>query len=213
MVLLGSQMYKPVSRDRLFFDQYEYSMCFRFEGSGRMRTLTHQAIQHAVNYASMFRRGPVTPVERLLDLCDTINAIDVPYKRMVYTDWQYFYTNDTGFFQILQRFPGVSHCYFQQAVVDRPRDVVMLKESNYQWRTYFREKHYTKDQLGTLSKFLLARPQQFRVTSHWQQRLPRTNFYITRSFFVDHHDEQDAMLLQIAMPGAVRKTVPIIEKQ
>lgn len=213
MALLDSQMYKSVSRDRLFFDQYEYSMCFRFEGSGRMRTLTHQAIQHAVNYASMFRRGPVTPVERLLDLCDTINAIDVPYKRMVYTDWQYFYTNNPGFFQILQRFPGVSHCYFQQAVVDRPRDVVLLKNSDYQWRSFFREKHYKKDQLEILRNFLASRPEQFRVTNHWKKQLARSNFYIGRSFFVDHHDEKDAMLLHLALPGVVRKTVPIVEKQ
>jgi hypothetical protein len=152
-------------------------------------------------------------MENLLELCDTINNLTVPFKRMVYTDWQYFYTNDPGFFQVLQRFPGVSHCYFQQAVVDRPRDAVMLKASNYQWRTYFREKHYTKDQLAVLSKFLLNRPQQFRVTKHWQQRLGRANFYITRSFFVDHHDKKDAMLLHMAIPGAVRKTMPIIEKQ
>jgi hypothetical protein len=178
-----------------------------------MRTLTHQAIQHSVNYAAMFRRGPQLDAQRLLDLCDTINNITVPYKRMVYTDWQYFYTNDPGFFQILQRFPGVGYSYFQQAVVDRPRDVVMLKESNYQWRTYFRERAYNRDQLNTLSRFLLNRPQQFRVTDHWKRRLPGTKFYITRSFFVDHHDEKDAMLLHMAIPGAVRKTVPILEKQ
>ena len=213
MVLLGSQMYKPVSRDRLFFDQYEYSMCFRFEGSGRMRTLTHKAIRESVAFASLYRQTPRQPIESMLELCDTVLNIEVPYKRMVYTDWQYFYTNDTGFFQILQRFPGVSSCYFQQAVIDRPRDVVILKDSSYQWRTYFREKNYTKDQLRILSRFLLSRPQQFKLTDHWQRRLGRPSFYITRTFFVDHHDEKDAMLLHMAIPGTVRKTMPIIQKQ
>jgi hypothetical protein len=165
-----------------------------------------------VAFASLYRQKILKPIEHMLELCDTILSIEVPYKRMVYTDWQYFYTNDPGFFQILQRFPGVSHCYFQQAVVDLPRDVVLLKDSSYQWRTYFREKHYTKDQLRILSQFLLSRPQQFKLTKHWQGRLIRQS-YITRSFFVDHHDEKDAMLLHIAVPGTVRKTMPIIQKQ
>jgi hypothetical protein len=33
--------------------------------------------------------------------------------------------------------------------------------------------------------------------------------YISNGFFVDHHDQQDVLLLNIAMPNAVRKTLPI----
>jgi hypothetical protein len=89
---------------------------------------------------------------------------------------------------------------------------VVLKESNYQWRTYFRERSWRNDQIKTLGKFLLARPEQFSVTPNWSRRL-KNGSYLSRGFFVDHHDEQDALLINMALPGAVRKTMPIVEKQ
>jgi hypothetical protein len=31
--------------------------------------------------------------------------------------------------------------------------------------------------------------------------------------FVDHHDQRDALLLNLAVPGCVRKTMPIVVSQ
>lgn len=217
MASSSSPKFKPVSRDRLFFDQYRYCMAFRFPESGRMRVLDHKAISQSVLWASQWSvrqriLSDVDTIQRMQDLCDVILSIDVPYKRIVYTDWQYFYTNDPNFFQRLERFPGVGYSWHTEAVLDRPRDTVMLGESKYQWRTYFRERAWRNDQIKTLGQFLLNRPEQFAVTPTWRKRL-RNGTHLTRGFFVDHHNEQDALLINIALPGAVRKTMPIIERK
>lgn len=152
--------------------------------------------------------------EQLLLLCAEINAIDLPFKRIVYTDWQYFYTNHPEIFEALAKFPGVEHVSYQQAKLDQPRDVIVRKHSNYQWRSYFREAWYTGDQVHALGKFLLSRPDQFAMTAYWRRKWNAPKYmYITRSNFVDHRDQNDALLLQMVLPGCVRKTLPIVQSQ
>jgi hypothetical protein len=87
--------------------------------------------------------------------------------------------------------------------------VVLLAKSNYQWRTYFRDRWYNQNEVEVLSKFLLSRSQQFRTTPYWANKMRRKYMYISSGFFVDHHDQQDVLLLNIAIPNAVRKTLPI----
>jgi hypothetical protein len=211
---------KPLDRDRLFFDQYRYSMRFRFRNSGRMRVLTHEAINQSVDLASMMARlNPKISVSddtkhRLLAMCDLLNSITVPHKRIVYSDWQYFYTNDPEFFVQLEQFPGVDYVNYFEANLIKLRDTVMLKESAFKWRTYFKDRFYQEDQTATFINFLLSRPQQFRVTDLQRRRMQNNKyFYITRSMFVDHHDQRDALLLNLAVPGCVRKTLPIVVAQ
>ena len=221
MVLLDSQKYKPVRRDRLFFDQYHYCMSFRFAESGRMRSLQPRDIKQSVLYANTMMRHSMNTRTRIsqeyeglmLELATLIGTIAVPFKRVVYSDWQYFYSNDVEFFDWLARFPQVNYVNYTRADIVMPRDTVVLKSSDYQWRSYFRDRWYSQDQLSTLSKFLLSRPEQFAITRHWQDRLQSQHRWISRSFFVDHHDQRDIMLLNMALPGAIRKTMPILLKQ
>lgn len=209
------------SRDRLFFDQYRYSMQFQFRHSGRMRSLDHDSIRASVewvNITNMARMLSLTPIgtvelQQMLALATLISSIAVPYKRIVYSDCQYFYTNHAEIFADLARAKGVRHVSYSEACIDRPRDSVILEHSDYQYRSFFREKFYTRDQLTTLSQFLNSRPTQFRITNAWKKKLTHLHCYITRSFFVDHNDPRDTLLLNIALPGCVRKTVPIVIKQ
>jgi hypothetical protein len=211
---LDSLKFEPISRDRLFFDQFRYGMHFRFSESGRMRQLTREHIMancEFVNTSMFYHKTRISDQhkEAMLELCDVINSISVPFKRVVYSNHQYFYTNNPEIFDQFRNFQGVGWCAYTEAVVDRPRDVVLLAKSNYQWRTYFRDRWYNQNEVEVLSKFLLSRSQQFRTTPYWANKMRRKYMYISSGFFVDHHDQQDVLLLNIAMPNAVRKTLPI----
>ena len=207
--------FEPQSRDRLYFDQYQYSMRFRFDYSGSLRILDRKAVRISMhNHALWSRRTPLIQQEldHVLGMCDLIKSITVPYKRTVFNNWQYFYTNHTEFFDQLAAYPGVKYVSYNQAQLDRPRDVIVLEHSDYKLRSYFAERWYTPDQLQTLSKFILDRSTQFRITPNWRGRLPKKHCYITRSFFVDHNDPSDVLLLQMVLPGCVRKTLPIVSR-
>lgn len=213
-------MYQTVSRDRLFFDQYKFCMRFKFAHSGRMRSLLHADIHKScewTNMASQIGNSWIQPVSAehlntMLHLSDLITRVTADFKRIVFTDWQNFYTNDPGFFGQLAAVPGVMYVTYHEAVIDQPRDTVVLQQTDYQWRSYFRERWYSQDQMQTLSKFITSRPQQFFITKHWRKQLNRQHCWITRSFFVDHHDQQDVVLLNMVLPGCIRKTMPIVQK-
>ena len=221
MTTLSDSMISKHSRDRLYFDQYRYGMRFKFWQSGRMRSLNHDDIVKNVLFnnqlaeiSGMALKSISSDYQQImLDLSSKMQAAANPFKRIVYTGWQYVYTNHLEEFTDLESVPGVDCVSYTEAVPDQPRDTVVVQHSDYQWRTYFREKFYTKDQLATLSNFIMSRSDQFRTTDTWCRRLTHKHCYITRSFFVDHHDQKDVLLLQIALPGCVRKTVPIVSRQ
>jgi hypothetical protein len=213
-------MYKTVSRDRLFFDRYKFCMRFRFDQSGRMRSLLHEDIRKScvwTNHAANITSSWISPVSAehynvMLQLSDLINSVTVEFKRIVFTEWQNFYTNDPEFFSQLAAVPGVRYITYHEAVVNQPRDTVVLEHSDYQWRSYFHERWYSQDQMNILSNFITSRPQQFFITKNWRNRLSNCHCWITRMFFVDHYDPQDVMLLNMVLPGCVRKTMPIVKK-
>lgn len=218
MVLSSFRQFDLDSRDRLYFDQFEFSIRFKLAHSGRMRSLDSIAIAnscaHARNLNQTMRGLPTVSEQQehcLHSLATQLLTLAHPYKRIVYSDWQYVYTNHVEVFDSIETCRSfLSYISYHQAVINQPRDTVVLKHSKYQYRSYFREAWYSNDQIQTLQQFLLSRPEQFRMTDHWRNRWQRRHIYITRSNFVDHHHAQDALLLQMAVPGCVRKTVPIL---
>lgn len=196
-------------------------MRFKFAHSGRMRILDHNKILWSCEHANRLgmtnaRQSQTVSAEHqllMLNLCDSILSITKPFKRIVYSDWQYFYTNDKDIFDNLSSMPGVQHVHYADAVVNKPRDVVILANSQYQWRTYFRDRTFSREQSQLLANFITQRPQQFRITANWRERLSRSWFYIYGGFFVDHHNQHDSLLLNMVLPGCVRKTLPIESRQ
>ena len=212
----SNSQFLEISRDRLFFDSYRYCMRFFFAHSGRMRSLDHAEIKNRVIWSRVHRdwmphRKFITDLylEQMLQFSDTVKAIDHEFKRVVFTDTQHFYTNHPEIFEAIAALPAVSQVSYSQAVVDRPRDTVILMRSNYSWRTWFRERVYDQNQAKVLANFILSRPQQFRITSGFRERLAKTWGYVSANFFVDHHDQHDTLMLNMALPGCVRKTLPI----
>ena len=180
-----------------------------------MRSLLHEDIRK--NCERAITHGWVNPVNHehynvMLQLSNLINSVTVKFKRIVFTEWQYFYTNDPEFFGQLAAVPGVRYITYHEAVVDQPRDTVVLEHSDYRWRSYFNERWYSQDQMKILSNFITSRPQQFFITKNWRNRLSSRHCWITRMFFVDHYNPQDVMLLNMVLPGCVRKTMPIVQK-
>jgi hypothetical protein len=151
--------------------------------------------------------------DHMLALCDFLNTVSVPYKRVVYSDWQYFYSNHCGFFADLEQMSGVHNVTYSKAAAILPPNTVVLQQSDYQWRSYFRERWYTTQETQTLRDFLLSRPSQFKITDLQRRRMGHKHFYISRSLFVDHHDQRDAFLLNMVLPGCMRKTMPIVVRQ
>lgn len=227
--MLSNSQFLDISRDRLFFDRYQYCMRFFFAHSGRMRSLDHNDITNRVlwtrTHSDWMPHGKFIPdqhLAKMLTLSDMITAIDRPFKRVVFADTQHLYTNHPEIFVAIADLPGVSNVCYSEAVVNRPRDCVTLIRSDYSWRTWFKERIYDNDQAELLANFILSRPHQFRITAGFRDKLAiMTNHtnkikslnYVSSSVFVDHHNQHDSLLLSLAVPGCVRKTLPINSRE
>ena len=145
------------------------------------------------------------------DMHAHLTNLGVDNKQIIHSHSIHVYANDPAVLQRLVR-AGDDYVWgarFQQAQLTLPADVVQLKESQYQYRTYFKERYNNTE---SLRKFLKDRTDCFGYTREFGLRLRDFKFYVQRHHFVDHHSASDALMLNLVCADVVRKTLPIQTK-
>lgn len=137
--------------------------------------------------------------------------LGVDNKQIIHSHSIHVYANDPA---VLQRPVRAGDDYlwgarFQQAQLTLPSGVVQLKESQYQYRTYFKERYQDTE---PLRKFLKNRTDCFGYTKEFGRRLLDYKFCVQRHHFVDHHSASDAVMLNMVCADVVRETLPIQTK-
>ncbi len=206
-------VYEPQPRDRLYYDQYRYCLSFQLTHSGRSRSLDPEKIRSNVHYANLMTwiHNKITPQQEqnLLECARVFRESHDAHKRIVYSNWQYVYSNHEGLLAQLRSLDFVKHARLTEAVVSLPRDVVLLKNSEYQFRSYFSNRWFNREEVSAIKNFLVSRGNQFRTTPGVRSRLNGEFFYPNNWMFVDHMDERDAFLLNLVVSRCIRKTLPI----
>lgn len=205
--------YQPQTRDRLYYDQYHYGLSFYLAHSGRSRKLDADSIRESALYTNTFgwrtEKIDDRQINNLVDCAQIFLDCAEPYKRIVYSNWQYVYTNHEPLLHELATRSYLTHIKPTQAVVTLPRDVVLLKNSKYQYRSYFASRWFNRDEVLAIKNFLKSRKSQFKTTPNVTTRLNGDFFYPGSHLFVDHNDEKDAFLLNMVVSKCIRKTLPI----
>lgn len=223
MVLLDFQMLdqkiKLDSRDRLYYNQYKYCMKFTLRGAGHSRTHDADSIRASIehlNASPHFRtiRVSDSELEYLLAVNQELNTATEQHRRITCYDSMQIYTNDTALLERVRLLNPLTDAKYQQAVVDRPLDVLIRKQSKYQYRTYFKSMNVDKETSVRVKKFLLDRTDCFKITPGLKYYLTRdaNRMYLRDYFFVDHNSPADVTMLGLVCPGIVRKTMSIQTK-
>ena len=208
--------FKPTSRNRLFYDQFEYCLRFRVMFASLLRCRSSADIPEAAAQRNSWRsrwNGPVITADEitdLMDLHDRLAHFGADHQVVIHSNTVYVYSNDTQRLSVLNRLKYASHQKGTQATVDQPQDRILLVNPQHQYRTYFKERH-----LGTepLRKFLLTRKDCFSYTTGLRLKLISPHkFYVQRHCFVEHDNASDALMLNLVCPGIVRETLPIQAK-
>lgn len=207
-------LYEPQQRDRLYYDQYRYCVSCHLESSGRSRSLDPEKIRANVMFANTITWvGPQKiskkQEQNLLDCAEIFRNCNHAHKRIVYANWQYVYSNHEPLLEQLTNLPFLQHVKTTEANVILPRDVVLLKNSRYQFRSYFSGRWFNKEEVTAIKNFLSSRGKQFRTTTGVKSRLNGKFFYPSNWMFVDHQDERDVFLLNLVVSQCIRKTLPI----
>jgi len=213
---------RHVATSQLYFGQYQHCLSFGMLYSGQMRKLDPEQIMSNIRWKNSKNVGwfsldimPEKKEERTaaelacLELASELRSAAEPFKRVCYWASQAIYSNDHAWLLHLSRLPGMTNQLLSTAVVSRPHNQVQLKESNWAWRSYFREQHLDQQATARLRDFFYNRGDYFRLTDSFRWRLSTSAFYLQRWQFVDHHSEADATMLTMFHPGLVRKTLPI----
>jgi hypothetical protein len=216
-------------RQQLYFDQYRYAVCISNWLFRYLDRLEPSAI--ADSWERLKQIGwwmkpdqimntELTPV---LELADAIRDVEQRWTGFkCVNSWQsrYYYTNDLAMAQALQAVPDCRLQYFREAQPCLPRDVVQLKNSQHSYRSWLRERRVSVEQAQHFWNFLTQRGDHYRVNPDTRRRLysmatnpqSRIRYPFGRHSYIDHHSDQDLTMIELVLPGFIRKTLPIQTK-
>jgi hypothetical protein len=220
--LLDSPMFeiKTEARDRLYYKDYHYSAQFYLQNAPALRKLGHDIIDDYIEsrkqlsaYSNWNKAVTKDNEQKLHNICNVFLAFQEPYKKLTYNSHIYFYTNSLEDLESIANHPDVLYFLATKADVCLPRDVVLLKEPKRKYRTYLKERWIPEGQTPVLRKFLLNRRDCYDFTPLFKNRLETWDkFYTMSHFFIDHDDPKDLLMLELVLPGLIRKTLPIQAK-
>lgn len=216
--------FRTVNSDRLFYDQYHYCVLFRQTELSAIRGLQTHNIDQVIAMRNRWRnmssssKNVITDdvVQRLHTMCKFLQTKQDRVKIVISMDYGYLYTNDLSIVQEIQNIPWISTYDLKKVAITRARDVVVLQNPQWSQRSYFKSRRIAVDQQQKLKAFLTSR-QNIKMgpgLKTWLDKIHTRpwNNYTLDYFFFDHNNDGELFLFQIAFPGLIRKTVPIVAK-
>jgi len=230
------QRFKSVIKDRLFYNRFEYAIGFTLDEASCLRDLSHEEIDRTIRRRREWREialqrwhraGTILgrqhnilgrrqkeitneTVDNLHAIAEILLTAFVDFKLVVSGNQAHVYTNELVFIDQLDQLPFLTQKYYSQAVVNRPRDTIPLKNPQHQYRSYFKITKLTDNQKTHLTGFLLNQ-HSIRLSPALDEWLVgpfnRTQDY----FFVDHNEKSWLTMLGLVRPGLIRKTQQIIQ--
>ena len=212
--------FDPVSRDRRFYDQYEYGICVALEEAGCLRTRTLEGVLEAIRHRNYARsrygvKEQITKEqkENIMAMFSELEPVRDQLKIVISFGIMYIYGNDASVLKKLADLPYVNFCSAVQAVVDRPRDVILKTNPKFKYRSYFKEKVLEEHERDRLMNFLESRRDVFGFTNTLKQTLNRYRVHwLPRHLYIEHNDPKDITMFSLVMPGLIRKTVSVQAK-
>lgn len=210
------------ARDRLYFDRYEYSFNFRMPEMSALRELDHAAIDRVLESRSQRRMpnfgGSWRSLRVITDehreqchaMCDFLLA-QQNYKIVISQDWGYFYTNDLAAIRTMEQLKYIVPLDVKQAQLDRPRDTLLIRNSQHEYRTYFKPGRISDKEKSSLESFLNSQ-ENLRQGPSLKEFFKKSNkyHYINDNFFIDHDGLGILTMLSLVRSNCVRKTVKLI---
>ena len=231
--------FKSVEKDRLFYDHFQYCIsfglaeisCLREQELDRDRIglmlerrkqWREVAQQRWVTLGQKNNNSQQTILTRrwneitdeieqnLYDFADILRNSGTDFKLVVSTDYGWVYTNSLELISRLKLMRVLTGKKYSEAVVDRPKNTILLKNPRHRFRSYFKITKITSEQKDMLINFLNNQQSSIRISPALTAWMP-TIFHRTQDyFFVDHNEMSWLTMLALVHPGIIRKTHQIL---
>ena len=190
-----------------------------------LRELDHAYIDRDLDYRSSWRsrnpnfggswrgRGGEITTEHRTNchaLCDYL-LTKQDYKLVIYNDWGYVYSSDLAMLREMEQLEYLTPASMKQVKLDIPRDSILIKSSEHEWRSYFFAGRMTAEQKESLRTFL-ANQTDIRIGPGLKRFLYtfQKHHYINDNAFIDHNGQGIITMLGLILPKAIRKTLKLI---
>jgi hypothetical protein len=157
-------------------------------------------------------RRPITQdtVKNLHDVAEILLTTSVDFKLVVSVNQAWVYVNNLDLIDQLDNLPVLQHKIYNQVRINRPRDTVRLRNSNYKFRTFFRLIKLTTEEKRTLATFLTNQQSYIKMSPSLRKWLDYPFTRLQDYFFVDYVSSNWLTMLSLVHSGVVRKTLHII---
>jgi hypothetical protein len=226
--------FKSVVKDRLFYDRFQYCISFGLAEISCLREqdLDCARIRHMLDRRKQWREvahqrwngqkpnaqqsrlwNEITEEveQNLYDFADILRNSGVDLKLVVSSNCGWVYTNSLELINELKPMRMLTGKKYSKVVVDRPKNTILLKNPQHQFRSYFKITKITSEQKDMLINFLNNQQSSIRISPalvNWTtSAFHRTQDY----FFVDHNEMSWLTMLALVHPGIIRKTQQIIQ--
>ena len=212
-------------RQRLWFDRYSWAMSFQLAEASALRILDHNRIDRVIDVrrawdrrvsnqpGSWWVRDRSISDQDLVNLhsaCDVLLTIQDKIKLMLSGNRVHVYTNYRDIEQSLRKIPGISDLKIREAVDTQKATAIYLKNPQHRYRSFLRNSKITSEQFGTLSNFLNSQ-QDMRLGPALDYWTKNSALYRTQDYFFFDHDNMSLItMLNLVIPGMIRKTLPIV---
>lgn len=209
------------SRDRFFYDVYEYCVSFNQVEASALRGLSPDRIDRVINMRKSFRsiitwssekKQAITDehVQDLHTLCTFLLQATEPFKLVLSGDRAWVYANSLEFLKTVAQSPGAIRPRYTRAVIDRPVDTIVLKNPQHTKRSYFKEQAIGPVQKEQLIAFFNNHRDNVRLSPSLIKWLQWPTRRIYSYFFVDYDHGSWPLMISLVHPGLIRKTVQLL---
>ena len=149
--------------------------------------------------------------QNLYDFADILRNSGVDFKLVISANCGWVYTNSLELIGQLKPMRMLTGKKYSEAVIDRPKNTIQLKNPRHQFRSYFKITKITSQQKDMLINFLNNQQSSIRISPALGEWMTSA-FYRTQDyFFVDHNEMSWLTMLSLVHPGIIRKTQQIIQ--
>ena len=210
-----------VSRDRLFYDVYEYCVSFGMIEASALRGLNPTRIDRVITMRRSFRSIITWSSEKKLSitdqhvldlhtLCSFLLQATEPFKLVLSGDRAWVYANSWEFLKSVTQSPGAIRPRYTRAVIDRLVDTIVLKNPKHAQRSYFKEQAVSLVQKEQLIAFFNNHRDNVRLSPSLVKWLQWPTRRIYSYFFVDYDHGSWPLMISLVHPGLIRKTVQLL---
>lgn len=224
-------------RSALYFGQYRYAInwqqtevnCIRgLDRDGMMQTMKCRMHYESRRHTSWQNRSSETYTSKFTTQCrsnlESMRAMlashTKPMKLVLFTNEAIVYTNDIALYDSIKSCFWASAVTIKQADVVLPAESVALKNPLYQYRTYLKNYELESHQKTLLNQWLQNQGSEVSASKSLREFIvagktvnrPWHHNHVFSHYFVDHNSHYHETMLNMLLPGIVRKTLRIVQK-